>query len=207
MRAPSAKEYNVTTGGYLQRAEELRKLDGLANLFYAAFELRCALERTMVDFLVLITQPDPPEQYIKGGQYKPRVVLGIIRKTDPEFERRLHYTRLVMQASGVTRTNTPFDFDWVCDSHDALNVYLHHQKDPNLTVLVTEWVAGLEQNVDSIRAKLLAMWKSNRGYLESTTFAGDQVYELFKTRMHSDEEIVRMLRLSDLPDSLQSRAL
>lgn len=197
-------EYKVTTAGYLARAESLRKDGGLTNLFYAAFEIRCALERTMVDFLVLTAHTIPPGELIRDGQYKPRVVLGLIRKEAPEFEKRLHFTRLVMLASGVVSTNVPFDFEWVCDSHDTLNGYLHHQKDPESTTENKEWISKFESNVDSIRCRLLEMWKSNRGFLKDHNGPGDQVWKLFRTGSYTDREIIRMLQMSDLPESMRS---
>ncbi|MEW5702049.1 MAG: hypothetical protein AB1792_07465 [Candidatus Zixiibacteriota bacterium] len=192
-------DYQVTTTGYLTRAEKLRETDTLQNLFYAAFEVRCALERTLVDFLVLVLNPKKPDLYLRRSDYQPKVVLRMIRRVDPDFEKRLRFTRLLLQANGLTRSNVPFDFEWVCSSWDRINTYLHHQKDPDSTVSNPEWVGQFETCVDTVRTKLLAMWKSNRGYLKEPNSKGDQVYELFLTGEYTDQQIINMLRLSDIP--------
>jgi hypothetical protein len=198
MRIGSRDEYQVTTVGYLKRAERLREASSLQNLFYAAFELRCALERTFVDLLILVVNPKDPAPYLQND-YKPRSILRRIRRIHADFEKRLHFTRLLLQASGVTRTNEGFDFEWVCSSWDHINAYLHRQKDPDLTVNNPEWVRHFEELVDTIRAKLLAMWKSNRSYLKEPPAENDQLYELFLTGKYSDQEVIRMLRLADIP--------
>ena len=191
------EEYEVSARGYLRRAIELREGGGRQNLFYAAFELRCALERTLIDYLALLIHPDDPSTLLGPKIYKPKAVMARVREVDPEFEQRLHFTSLLMRAYGRTNSETRFDFDWVCNAHESLDKYLHHQKDPTETVDDEEWMAQLEADVDNTRERLLSMWRANRTYLKESNLQDDPLYQLYKSGKYTDDEIIGMLRLSD----------
>ena len=48
--------YEVSAIGYLIRCQEILTRADTRSLFYAAFELRCALERTPFDFHLLVSE-------------------------------------------------------------------------------------------------------------------------------------------------------
>ena len=187
--------YSVSALDYLERSLALRRQGDLKGFFHAAFELRCALERTPLDYAVLAG--GGRQAVLKHpGKYKPRDVFTLAREIDPEIEMRISFTNLVLRSLGILSEKDAFDLGFLETAHKKCNQYLHALRDPVETVDDPEWVGQLKTFLDETGARLLAMWRSNRGILERGP-KNDSLWALYKSGKYSDEQILSMLTLSE----------
>jgi len=182
--------------GSLSRPAEA---NGYSVVFFAAFELRCALERTPFDFYLLVSERDPGEAIEKSKAYLPKDLFALAEQEEPELEKKIQFSSLLLRFHGQASGNEPFDLAWIKSYHGRCGQYLHLVKDPKTTVWSDEWLAAFRAFVEETNAKLLAMWRTNRGVLPERkwTEKGRAMWELFKSGSDTDEQIIGMFRLSD----------
>jgi len=196
----SADAYRITAVDYLRRCLELAESKDLRRLFYAALELRFALERTPFDYLVLMLKAankDPEKALSQPKKYKPNDVFNLARAVDPEIEMKMRFAALMLRAHRLVPENAAIlDPRWLSAAHRDCDRYLHAQKDPEATVEDPEWVAGFRAFLTEASATLLSLWRTPAAMPQTLTPAGEAVWEHFKTGNYSDEQIVSMLRLS-----------
>jgi len=159
--------------------------------------LRCALERTPFDYLVLMTGGDSNEVLKHPGKYKPRDVFALARALDSEIEDRIRFGSLLLRSENLISEEESFDPKWLAEAHRECDQYLHAQKDPATTVDDSAWVEDLRLFLGKTAEKLLAMWKANQGVPVKLTRSGSELWKLFKSRKYNDEQMIRMMRLAE----------
>lgn len=184
---------------YLSRCLTLLKLQDTPSLFYAAFELRCALERTPFDFYLLVTEVEPTSAVAKSKSYHPKDLFALAEKEEPELEKKIHFSSLLLRYYGQASGSERFDLAWIKSYHGRCGQYLHLIKNPMATVWDESWLATFRGFLEETSDKSLRMWKTNRGIApeRSWTASGKAIWELFKSGEYSDEEVLGMLRISE----------
>jgi hypothetical protein len=157
------------------------------------------LERTPFDFYLLVSERDPGEAIEKSKAYLPKDLFALAEQEEPELEKKIQFSSLLLRFHGQASGNEPFDLAWIKSYHGRCGQYLHLVKDPKTTVWSDEWLAAFRAFVEETNAKLLAMWRTNRGVLPERkwTEKGRAMWELFKSGSDTDEQIIGMFRLSD----------
>ena len=188
-------EYGVQALDYLQRVQCLLQRGGTANLLYAAFELRCALEAAGFDLADLATQGDRARLLAKPKAYKPKDMFALL---DTEEWMGLYFSALIMQSIGrLPPGQNPFDREFIVKAHDDCNKYLHHQKDPAKTVDSQRWIEVLTDFLQVSCSQLLSMLRHMHAYPEELGPTGEAMWEYYKSGTHTDDEIVGMLKISE----------
>ena len=184
---------------YLSRCLEILTRTDTRSLFYAAFELRCALERTPFDFHLLVTETLEATAIKKSKAYQPKDLFALAENEEPDLEKKIHFSSLLMRVRGIASGDERFDLKWIKSYHGRCGEYLHLVKNPNTTVWDDQWLFKFRLFLEQTSGKLLRMWNTNRGIAKEKewTANGRAVWELFESGKQTDEEIMRMLRLSD----------
>jgi len=194
------QKYGVTAEAYLFRCLDLLEQPTVDRLFYAAFELRCAIERQVFDLYALLLHAsgaDPMKVMEKDKMYKPRAFVAEMRRFDPLFEKRLQFARIAARREGLVSGNLNFNSDWLCSTHEELNELLHHQKNPGVTVWKPGWVGDSIQWLKEKANQVREMMESNRGISVRLNSAGQAIWERLSKEDLSDEQLWRMMELSD----------
>ncbi len=191
------EQYGIGSLDYLERSRALCQSQDLESLFHAAFELRCALERTPFDYLVMISGGEQAKVMKHPGKYKPKDVFALARDVDPEVEKKLHFACLVLRSLGHGVEAEAVDLGFLAQAHRECGQYLHAQKDPTATVEDPEWVDRLREFLVETGDRLLAMWRANRAVMVNLSSSGEATWQLFKSGKYSDDQIVTMLRLAE----------
>lgn len=140
------QEYGITAVDYLTRAVQLRQghsIDGeVCRFVYAALELRCCIERTLFEYLVLVKLTDLPSTMEK--LYRAKDLKKTLLKADPDFLRKLDYVNLLLEAGEVPARVTIPDLDKLASLYGQINAYVHAPKRPGKTADDVNWWTQLQ---------------------------------------------------------------
>jgi hypothetical protein len=129
---------------------------------YAALELRCCIERTLFEYLVMVKRSDLPRTMEK--LYRAKDLKNTILKEDQDFLRKLDYVNLLCEAGGRPERVAIPDLDKLGSLYGQLNDYVHAPKRPEKTEEDPEWWARLQALVGEAEEHLKTIL-SQVGYI------------------------------------------
>ncbi len=124
------ERYTTSAYGYWDRSRRILSQFEQSRhaLFYAAYELRCAIEAFLYDYLYFLHDGDLSKNLRK--LYSTGDLRAEILKFDPHFEKRIEFDNLVHEAMGVGVVKIPVpDLPRLGRLYGALSQYVHIQKD------------------------------------------------------------------------------
>ena len=143
-------------------------------LFYAAYELRCAIESFLFDYLVFLRDGDLSAKLRK--LYLAKDLKVEILNIDPHFTKRIEFENLVHQAMGLIVINIPTpDLTRLGELYGKIGAYMHIQKSNMDTA---QWQA-LEQLVKDGQTFLHDLVHPQKTRLKLTD-EGLQLFEEFR---------------------------
>lgn len=189
------RKYGITAVHYLTRACQLRQgysIDGeVCRFMYAALELRCCIERTLFEYLVLMKRSDLPGTMEK--LYRAKVLKNTILNDDPDFLKKLEYMNLLLAAvEAPVRTAIP-DLDKLGSLYGQLNDYLHAPKRPEKTAEAAAWWARLQALVGEAEEHLKTILSHQVGYIDLNERSWAS-FEAWKRGEKTDTEVIEDFR-------------
>ena len=111
-------------GKVIKAAQEFREI------FYAALELRFAIERLCFEYLVLLTYKKRPLSKKEKKLFRPEDILKRIEKEEPYLNKMLPFINEIFRLHGLDSHVEPLDAQWLKTSYGRLNNFLHARKEP-----------------------------------------------------------------------------
>ena len=121
--------YTTSAYGYWSRAREiLSKFEQSRHqLFYAAYELRCAMEVFLFEYLEFLRDGDLTAKLRK--LYSEKDLKAAILKIEPHFTKRIEFSNLIHRAMGLDVVNIPVpDLARLAEYYGRIGGYMHIQK-------------------------------------------------------------------------------
>ena len=176
--------YRCTAVDYLSRAGAL--LNGSEEqMLYAAWELRCCIERTLFEYLVLMNQPELPKSMEK--LYSAKDLKRVILNLAPDFLDKLRFLSVYMETSVGVGPALP-DLDLLSGLYGKLNDYLHAPKEPGEAVENMSWWNRLRQLLSEAADALGRIHSGPVAYIQLND-SGWSLFEKWKQGSLGDDEL------------------
>ncbi len=189
------RKYGITAVDYLTRAFQLRQgysIDGeVCRFIYAALELRCCIERTLFEYLVLMKRNGLPKTMEK--LYRAKDLKKTILEEDQDFLRKLDYMNLLCEAGGRPERIAIPDLDKLGPLYGQLNDYVHAPKRPEETAEDPEWWARLQALICEAEGHLKTILSRPVGYINLSE-RGWASFEAWKRGEMTDAEVIEDFR-------------
>jgi hypothetical protein len=146
-----------------------------------------------------VNETEPGTAIKKSKAYQPKDLFVLAEKEEPELEKKIRFSSLLLRFHGQTSGDEQFDLGWIKSCHGRCGQYLHLVKNPKTTVWDGQWISEFRVFLEESSQKLLRMWRSNRGIApeKKWTARGRTMWELFRSGNYTDDAITRMIGLSD----------
>ncbi len=112
------------TGKIFKAAQEFREV------FYAALELRFAIERLCFEYLVLLTHEKRILSKKEKKLFRPEDILRRIEKEEPFLNKKILFVNEIFRLHGKDSHVEPLDTKWLKMAYGKLNAFLHARKEP-----------------------------------------------------------------------------
>lgn len=187
--------YEITAQAYLKRASELLR-QGAATpenpeLLYCAWELRNTIERYLFELLVLFNGPEVSKKMEK--LYAAGRLSSKLKSLEPEFEKKLKFTNLVIRGMQLGSDLPIPDLDKMSELYGNINDFLHAPKRPEITSEDAKWWGRLSQLANDA-SNYLAPLVSRMGGAIRLNETGREKYEAWKAGEVTDEEVIKDVR-------------
>jgi len=159
---------------------------------YAALELRCCIERTLFEYLVLMKRSDLPGTMEK--LYRAKDLKKTILEEDPDFLKKVEFMNLLIAATGAPVRMVIPDLDRLGSLYGQLNDYLHAPKRPEETAENDKWWTRLRTLVSDGVEHLKAILSQPVGYIDLNE-SGWASFGAWKRGEKTDAEIMEDFRL------------
>jgi hypothetical protein len=183
------EKYNISAFAYWNRSRELLNEfeQSRHKLFYSAYELRCAIESFLYDYLYFLRDG----QFSKSLKklYLAEHLKNAIRELEPDFEQRIAFNNLIHLAMGLDVVNIPVpDLDRLGELYGRIGAFMHVQKEAvDTNGSDTRW-AELEQLVKDTQTFMHDLVHPQKSRVELTP-AGVALFEDFKRGTKSPDQI------------------
>jgi hypothetical protein len=181
-------QYNIDAEAYLARASEA--MDGYRDsrfIFYAAFELRCAIERLLFEYLVLISSPDGISRK-KENLYSAKDFMAEIERTEPKFIKKLEFINIMLDVFPNSVLIVMPDLGRLKSYYGSTNNLLHAHKRPEDSVSSKQWWARSEHSMREAIAYVSILLKAQRGSMRLND-RGLEVFDKWERGELTDEEV------------------
>jgi hypothetical protein len=184
--------YHVSAWAYFNRSYNLlpRASDDRGVLFYCAFELRCAIERILYEYLSHIRNDKLTRQEI--GFWSAKTLKQGILDIDPDFIAKIDFMNIILEARGSKHRFAIPDLDALSKDYARLNVYLHAQKRQQLQ---PSWWATLKDLVERLHAYAWPFCSQTKIHVELNE-AAIRLFEDYKSGRSNREEALQALKTS-----------
>jgi hypothetical protein len=184
------ERYSISTYSYWDRSRQLLNdfEQSRHKLFYAAYELRCAIEAFLYDYLYFLHDgPLPPNL---NKLYLAKRLSKAIHDLEPDFERRIEFNNLVHAAMGLSVIQIPVpDLDHLGSLHGRIGAFMHIQKEAmDSDGSATRWLE-LEKLVKDTQIFMHDLVHPQKMRVELTA-RGPALFEEFKAKTKAPEEIL-----------------
>lgn len=156
-------------------------------LFYAAYELRCAIEAFLYDYLYFLREGQLSKALKK--LYLAAHLKHAIYDLEPDFEQRIAFNNLIHDAMGFGVVNIPVpDLDELGKFYGHIGAFMHIQKEAmDSDGSATRWLE-LEKLVKDAQIFMHDLVHPQKARVELTT-DGIVLFEDFKNAAKSADEI------------------
>lgn len=157
-------------------------------LFYAAYELRCAIEAFLYDYLHFLREEESSKKLKK--LYLAKDLKIAILKFDPNFEKRIEFDNLVHEAMGIYHIKIPSpDLTQLSNLYGKLGGYMHIRKNE---MSITEWTE-FEKLVKETQTFLHDLTHPQKARVELTV-EGLKLFEEFIAGIKVAQQIVKTIK-------------
>ncbi len=188
------QEYKITASGHWERCRKL--LDeprDFSDLFYAALELRCCIERVCFECLVLLTHRTRDLSKSELKLYEPKKLFQAVIREAPNYPKLVDFINAVFEVGGYHYPVVIPDFVWLQETHGKLGRYLHAQKEE---LSDKDKIEARHLLNDSLKQMFDYLRRANIGeWFEHSTSIFDKYVEGTIDR----GQMKRMLELANIP--------
>jgi hypothetical protein len=185
--------YRTSAYAYWDRSRRLLNdfEEARHKLFYVAYELRCAIEAFLYDYLSFLGDGNLTKELEK--LYRAKSLKQAIHRIEPDFEHRIAFGNLIHRAIGLNVIQIPVpDMDKLSVLYGRLGSFMHLQKE----VIESEsresrWVE-LEEVVKEAQQFMHDLVHPQKARLKLTN-DGVALFEQFKAGRKEPEEIVSVV--------------
>ena len=188
------EKYNVSAFAYWNRSRELLNEfeQSRHRLFYSAYELRCAIESFLYDYLYFLRDGQLSKSLKK--LYLAEHLKNAIRELEPDFEQRIAFNNLIHLAMGLDVVNIPVpNLDKLGELYGRIGAFMHVQKEAmDSNGSDTRW-AELEQLVKDTQTFMHDLVHPQKSRIELTQ-DGVALFENFKRGSKSPDEVKTLIQ-------------
>jgi hypothetical protein len=184
------ERYETSMYGYWDRSRRIiSQIEQCRHqLFYAAYELRCAIEAFLYDYLHFLREGESSNKLKK--LYSAKDLKIAILKIDPHFERRIEFDNLMHEGMGLDHIRIPSpDLTQLSNLYGRLGGYMHIQKNE---MNITEWTE-FEMLVKEAQTFLHDLTHPQKARVELTV-EGLKLFEEFKAGTKAAPQIVKTIK-------------
>jgi hypothetical protein len=186
--------YSTSAYSYWDRSRRLLNAFEQARhqLFYAAYELRCAIEAFLYDYLYFLHDGQLSKENLK--KYLEKDLKKAIRKFEPDFEKRIEFDNILHAVMGLSIIEIPVpDLDRLGYLYGRIGGFMHIQKEAmDSDGSATRWLE-LENLVKESQSFMHDLVHPQKGRLELTV-NGVALFEEFKAGTKTQEEVEAEVR-------------
>jgi len=188
------EKYNVSAFAYWNRSRELLNEfeQSRHRLFYSAYELRCAIESFLYDYLYFLRDGQLSKSLKK--LYLAEHLKNAIRELEPDFEQLIAFNNLIHLAIGLDVVNIPVpNLDKLGELYGRIGAFMHVQKEAmDSNGSDTRW-AELEQLVKDTQTFMHDLVHPQKSRIELTQ-DGVALFENFKRGSKSPDEVKTLIQ-------------
>jgi len=195
----------VTCGWHLRQAyrwlryDRGRELDNV--LVYASFELRAAIERSLLECLLLITGGKLSEKELSACR-KPGGVCGLIGKYEPAYRKRVQFSQIVISLDPKLPNVVFLDLRLLRKRWSELSEFCHKQNEPSQTFSSPDrsfQKRGFKLIRETLNELTDENWESNRGLINPDGMEPEvrEIYEKFADDRLDADQVRRMLTIME----------
>ena len=186
--------YSTSPFAYWERSRELLNEfeQSRHKLFYSAYELRCAIESFLYDYLYFLRDGQLSKSLKK--LYLAERLKNAIRELEPDFEQRITFNNLVHSAMGMDVINISIpDLDKLGEFYGRIGAFMHVQKEAmDSNGSDTRWLE-LENLVKDTQAFMHDLVHPQKSKIELTS-DGVALFEEFKRSSKSPDEFKMIIK-------------
>ncbi len=178
----------------IARVEEFRSTRQVHLLLYAAVDTRLCIERTLFEYLVLISSENLPAKLER--LYSATDLKKAILSEEPEFVRKIEFMDLFVKFLPYENPVVVVpDLDLLSECYGRSNNYLHSPKRPDDTWSSLQWWTKLEQSLNSAIPHLIDI---HSGLMSGMNLneRGEELFRKFVAGEVPREEVVAELERS-----------
>jgi hypothetical protein len=191
------ERYSTSAYSYWDRSRRLLNdfEQSRHKLFYAAYELRCAIEAFLYDYLYFLRDGQLSKALKK--LYLAEHLKQAIYDLEPDFEKRIEFNNLVHAAIGLNIIEIPIpDLDMLGSLYGRLGGFMHIQKEAmDSDGSATRWLE-LEQLVKETQTFMHDLVHPQKARLELTA-DGVALFEEFKVGTKAPGEVEADVRADE----------
>jgi hypothetical protein len=188
------ERYEISAFAYWNRSRELLSEfeQSRHKLLYSAYELRCAIESFLYDYLCFLHDAQLSKTLEK--LYLAKDLKNAIRNIEPDFEQRIAFNNLIHLAMGLDVVNIPVpDLDKLGELYGRIGAFMHVQKEAmDSKGSDTRW-AELEKLVKDTQTFMHDLVHPQKSRVELTP-DGVALFEDFKCGSKSSDEIKTIIQ-------------
>jgi len=188
------KRYRSDAYGYWDRSRRGLNEFELARhkLFYVAYELRCAIEAFLYDYLSFIHDGELTKKLNK--LYSAKNLRAAILRIEPYFEKRIQFDNLIHESMGFSVVNIPVpDLNRLGKIYGKLGSYMHIQKELMDDDDLKKWV-DLESLVKEAQGYLHDIVHPQKARVKLTD-EGIELFTKYAQNQLDDAEVRRSLSI------------
>ncbi len=163
-------------------------------LIYAALEYRCAIERLVFRYLVLVDANLPADT---EGLYRIVKMRGRILEIDPDFHHKIDFVNLYFRAIGGSQQFAKPDLNLLNSLYGQLGGGLHTINEPARTISDTAWWQRLSVLLSEVHDTLSPLAKVPMVRYKLND-AGKKLFEEYKTGAKTEDEITKVFQMSEM---------
>jgi len=191
-------KFEITAESHLIRAIELLKKNSMPEKFYCAYELRCCIERILLEYLILLKYPEKLSRS-EEREYRGERLYNFMKCYDLEFEKKFEFANIYLEAMGVEQNMRIPNFDRLNEIHGRLGNYLHALKVPEETIENRDWLSQFASFLDSVCQELRHLLEKPHAVCKPTpnTLSMD-LYQKFLSGKYTSEQLKNMIKIANI---------
>lgn len=187
----SSSEYTIDAEAYLARASEaIAEARDSRFIFYAAFELRCAIERLLFEYIILCSPSGIGRK--KENLYRARDLIAEIEKIEPNFLKKLEFINVLLGVIPESVKIVIPNLEKLKGYYGKTNDLLHAHKRPENTVSDEMWWMRSRESIGEAIAYLSSLLEAQRGAIKLNE-KGWAVFDKWERGEFSDDDVRRNL--------------
>jgi hypothetical protein len=198
------KPYEVSAWAYFNRSYNLyaqTKADRTL-LFYCAFELRCAIERVLYEYLSHIRNDQLPKA--EQNLWSAKDLKAAILKIDPDFVAKIEFLNCVLEVEAMSPRFPVPDLDQLSIYYGRLGDYLHSQRNAGQQVKRPSWWSSFNSFIKELHDYLWVFVSQSRVTIKCDGIS-QGLLEDFKAARKTREDVIAALELEPRKWTVSSR--